>query len=375
MKKILYLNSFTVNTTDFDSSDVIGYGITSSAAIKQALQKNYEVINIPTIANQAASHSAYLEWTLTSYKEVLNYLKNDPPDLIFIFHSFHQFPQEIKKMLYHLKLNIPIIGYTHGSHWDPTDTFRHIHCPDLQLTDLANLYCLDGVLFVTNTFKNVVIQNIATFSPDIAETIAKKSFVVGLPINTALIDSFIIKKQRKELSVVFNHAPIPSKNLNVFLRVIENIIPLYPHVIYHITRQITPDSAEFTTAKRLTEQYPKNLILNKTLPISEYYQLLWESDLQISTASHESLGVATLEAMYTKNCCILPNIGAYPEISDGIKDHLYDNETSLTEKLKFYIEHNDERIKLANRLATAAQKYSMPNLQQNFLGVFNQFCS
>src|SRR5690606_7112347 len=117
------------------------------------------------------------------------------------------------------------------------------------------------------------------------------------------------------------------------------------------------------------------LILNKTLPISEYYQLLWESDLQISTASHESLGVATLEAMYTKNCCILPNIGAYPEISDGIKDHVYDNETSLTEKLKFYIEHNDERIKLANRLATAAQKYSMPNLQQNFLGVFNQFCS
>jgi len=31
-----------------------------------------------------------------------------------------------------------------------------------------------------------------------------------------------------------------------------------------------------------------------------------------STATHESLGIATLEAMYARNCCLLPDLGVLP---------------------------------------------------------------
>src|SRR3954468_11605309 len=36
----------------------------------------------------------------------------------------------------------PIIGYLHGSHWDPTDTYRSEAYPGLKWLDLANLMAL-----------------------------------------------------------------------------------------------------------------------------------------------------------------------------------------------------------------------------------------
>lgn len=371
MKKILYLKSFTVKKTDFNSSDAVGYGITSSEALFQALKNNYQLIPVPTSCNEAPDHSAYLEWTLISYQEIFAYLTNDPPDAIFIFHSFQQFPQELKKMLYHLKLNIPIIGYTHGSHWDPTDTFRQIHCPDLHLTDLANLYCLDAILFVTDIFKKTVLEQVAQFNALTAERLAKKSFVVGLPINKALIDSFATKKKSNKPSIVFNHAPVPSKNLSWFLTVIEKILPIYPELMIYITRHASPGSIEAEHAHRLSQSYPGQIVLKKTLPIADYYPLLWEANIQVSTASHESLGVATLEAMYTKNCCILPKIGAYPEISQGLTEHLYENENELIQKLMFYIENPEQRQHLGWHLSKAAEQYTMPYLYQNFINVID----
>jgi len=363
MKKILYLNSFTVTQTDYNASDAVGYGITSSDAICHYLKNDYTLIKIPT---DPLDNTAYLDWTLRSYHEVLHYLKNDPPDAIFIFHSFQQFPQEIKKMLYHLKLNIPIIGYTHGSHWDPTDTFRHLHCPELHLTDLANLYCLDAILFVTHTFKDVVIHEIKKMNAPLAEKIAKKSHVVGLPINTSLIDTYHTTKKNNDITIVFNHAPVPSKNLMTFLQVMQGLLPRYNHIKCYITRHLPSDTPEYLHANALAAAHPGKVFFGKTLPLKDYYTLLWNSDIQVSTASHESLGIATLEAMYTHNCCLLPRIGAYPEISAGISEHLYSDVTELTKKLTFYIENAHERYALAGRLALAANNYSMEKLYSHF---------
>ena len=76
------------------------------------------------------------------------------------------------------------------------------------------------------------------------------------------------------------------------------------------------------------------------MPLDEYYQALWAADLQVSTATHESLGVSTLEAMYTDNCCILPRLGSYPEICNGNPDVLYElGEAQLEEKLCYFLEH------------------------------------
>ena len=71
------------------------------------------------------------------------------------------------------------------------------------------------------------------------------------------------------------------------------------------------------------------------MALDDYYRALWMSDLQVSTASHESLGVSTLEAMYTENCCILPRVGSYPEICGNHSEILYDfGEEALEERLR-----------------------------------------
>jgi len=83
------------------------------------------------------------------------------------------------------------------------------------------------------------------------------------------------------------------------------------------------------------------------------------ADLQVSTATHESLGVSTLEAMHTGTCCILPRLGSYPEITGGHPDVLYDlGEGQLQERLDYFLEHPDRRQTVAADLQRAAARYA-----------------
>ena len=68
MKKILYVNSFTVKNADFSSSDAIGYGITSSDALYTALQRNFELLPVPLSFDQRLGE---LEELLLIKQEVL----------------------------------------------------------------------------------------------------------------------------------------------------------------------------------------------------------------------------------------------------------------------------------------------------------------
>ena len=92
---------------------------------------------------------------------------------------------------------------------------------------------------------------------------------------------------------------------------------------------------------------------------SNYYRALWMAELQVSTATHESLGVSTLEAMHTGTCCILPCLGSYPEITGEHPDVLYDpGEGQLEERLTYFLEHPDRRQAVAADLQRAAARYT-----------------
>jgi len=360
--KILYLDGFTVKKGDFDASDAVGYGITASEAIQKGLrERGYEVFTIPT--NEKATdikniNSFRLKWFIRGYKELLEHLLKDPPHLIFIFHIFHNFPVEIKRMLFDMGINIPIIGYTHGSHWDPTDTFRFIKYPGFHLLDLANLYALNKILVVSSYMKNTLIKNITKFNKRLAEEIEDKIAEVGLPINIELMDRFFTRKGFKHPTVVFNHSMIESKNPGMFLKVMEKLMERYKINVL-ITRKIEKDSPFYPVVTTFKERYRERVILGNTMSLEEYYTALWMADIQVSTATHESLGIATLEAMYTKNCCILPNLGSYPEICNGEKRVLYPHgEKELIKKLSYFIENVSERKKIAERLSQLSLNYS-----------------
>ena len=65
-----------------------------------------------------------MRWIVHSYSRILDEFTRQPPDVVFCFHAFQTFLVEVRRMLLDLGLRLPIVGYTHGSHWDVTDTYR-----------------------------------------------------------------------------------------------------------------------------------------------------------------------------------------------------------------------------------------------------------
>lgn len=360
--RLLYLDGYTVQGSrrGAQSSDAIGYGITASTAIRDGLRALGFDLRCPGSAASTAGRGdreERLSWILSTYRSVLRALADDPPDVIFSFHAFSTFPAEIRRMALDLGRSIPIVGYTHGSHWDPTDTFRFEVYPGMELLDLANLSVLDRILLVSEYMRTTLRDNIGAFNASLAERLDAKAVVVGLPLDVRRIDACRTEQPAPRTTVVFNHAPVSSKNPDLFIRVMARVLPRYD-VDVLFTREFTPRFPGGAALAELAERFPERVVLGRDLPLDEYYRALWAADLQVSTATHESLGVSTLEAMYTGNCCILPRLGSYPEICNGHPDVLYElGEASLEERLCYFLDHPGQRRAVAAELQRMTAKY------------------
>lgn len=365
-RRVLYIDGYTVpagqpgDVGAAPSSDAIGYGITASAAIRAGLRAaGWDVVR-PEIAvpHDNDQRVARLRWLLSAYDGVLDVLSTSPPDVIFSFHAFSAFPAEIRRMLLDLGLELPLVGYTHGSHWDPTDTFRFQAYPRMELLDLANLHVLDRVFLASDYLRATLWRTISAFNAPLAKSLDAKCEVVGLPLDVGRIDACRTGERWTCTTVVFNHAPVASKNLELFVRVIRRILPRY-NVQVLFTRRIPPTQAGGAAVAALAAHFPEQVMLGNDLPLPDYYRALWMAELQVSTATHESLGVSTLEAMHTGTCCILPRLGSYPEITGEHPDVLYDlGEGQLEERLTYFLEHPDRRQAVAADLQRAAARYT-----------------
>jgi glycosyltransferase involved in cell wall biosynthesis len=360
--RVLYLDGYTVPDpkAGVPSSDAIGYGITSSTAIREGLAAcGFDVLR-PRLDPYPAGLGGpedRLSWILSTYRGVLRALSENPPDVIFVFHVFSIFPVEIKRMLLDLHLSIPIVGYTHGSHWDPTDTFRVEAYPRLHVLDLANLHVLDRVLLVSQYMRTTLRTSIETFNASVAEQIDARAAVVGLPLNTQRIDSCRTGRRPPRTTVVFNHAPVASKNADLFARVMTRVLA-HHDVAVLVTREFAPWQPGGEAIAELVSRFPEQVILGHDMPLDDYFTALWGADLQVSTATHESLGMSTLEAMYTRTCCVLPRLGSYPEICNGHPDVLYElGEDTLEERLRYFLEHPGRRLAVAAELQRMTAPY------------------
>jgi hypothetical protein len=350
--KILFLDSYTQRGADSDASDEIGYGITSSEAIKQDLRKRgFDITDLQAVGVNAASK---LEWIHTTY-EFLRQAPLESFDCIFIFHIFHQFPSEVRRILLARELQrIKLVGYTHGSHWDPSDAYRHLRLPGMKAADLGNLLSLDRLFVVSDHFRKVLLRNVGSFSRQGGEELAARTAVTGLPINVIELNRFRVENKPSRVRIVFNHSSSPSKNAVRFFRVLDKVLSTHD-VDVLLTRRFTGGDVGYLELQRLRAKFGCRIQLGNTLQLPEYYTALWNSHIQISTADHESLGIATLEAMYAKNCCLLPAREAYPEIA-GL-DHLYVVDNELCELLVHFIDNRDARIAVAEEMHCRSLQY------------------
>jgi glycosyltransferase involved in cell wall biosynthesis len=362
---LLYLDAYTVPVGRTSapgsppSSDAIGYAITSSEAIRSGLRAAGWDVQQPDLDDlgDQNGHVRRLRWLLRSYEAVLDSLRTSPPDAIFVFHAFSVFPTEIRRMVLDLRLDVPMIGYTHGSHWDPTDTFRFEVYPGMETADLANLCVLDKVLLVSHQMQDTLRASIGAFNEPLATSLEARYEVVGLPLDVARIEAARTDGFDTRPTIVFNHAPVASKDPDMFARVIRRILPRYDAQVL-FSRRFLPDQAGGQAVAALATDFGDQVVLGNDMPLPAYYSALWRAELQVSTATHESLGVSTLEAMYTGTCCILPRVGSYPEITGNHPDVLYDRgDDQLEERLTYFLDHPERRRAAANDLQQAATRY------------------
>lgn len=361
-RSILFLDSYTIDEPLGPcSSDAIGWGSTSANAIASGLQRlGYEVTRCPSTAHPTHGSSTPIKHVLDTYQGVAQALQISPPDVIFVFHAFSAFPAELRRIALLLDVSVPMVGYTHGSHWDPTDSVRQDDFPGLQFCDLANLTCLDRVLVVSKHMEETLTSNVSSFNADLGRAIAEKSRVVGLPIDVELIDSLKPPPPAKHgTDVLYNHSPVASKNADVFARVMCRVLAREPEVRVTVTRAFRegdPGHAEMETLRRT---HPDRVRLRGDLSKADYYRALWDADVQVSTASHESLGIATLEAMWTDTCCVVPRVGAYPEVCGASSGALYEpGEAQLEERLTGLLQSPQLRRELAASLKERARRYA-----------------
>ena len=99
-----------------------------------------------------------------------------------------------------------------------------------------------------------------------------------------------------------------------------------------------------------------------------YRDLLWQSDIVISTAHHEFFGISILEAIYCQAFPLLPNRLSYPELIPASFHNrcLYEDLEALIALLTRYLQQPDLIISEGDELKTAVSRFSWSHIAPQY---------
>ncbi len=338
--RVLFVRSYTHDETvgrSATASDSLGFNVTCADALSSGLiERGVEVTSV-------TGYGAQTSWIGRCLAEFEHQLAATSPDAVLAFHAFWPFTMELRRIMDDTGYGGPLVTYTHGSHWDPSDLFRFERYPRLAWADLGNLLSADRVLVASEWMADTILTNVRAASPAAADDLAPLLRRVGLPLDLHRIDAAWRPEDPGPPTVIFNHAPVNAKRPELFFELAWELLRRTDARLL-VTRRFSGIS---TGLARLVRSYPGRVTLGEDLPIDAYYAALWQAQVQASVATHESLGIATLEAMATRNCCLLPRIGAYPEITEP--DALYDDLDDLLARLVDAVQQEGPRRALADR--------------------------
>jgi glycosyltransferase involved in cell wall biosynthesis len=362
-----YTNGIVRGAVDA-ASDAVGYGITAAAVLVEQLGVLGHAVDTVDIVSRDRQR-----WYAECLETIASRLRWGRYDVILCFHSFWPFASEVRRIVDDARRSVPIVAYNHGSHWDPSDAFRQERYPALRWADLGNLLAVDAVLLVSDYMRATLLREVGGASAEAAAELAARLWVVGLPIDTGSLDACRTKKEQAP-TVVFNHSFSEGKRPEVFLDVAEEVLERRPARII-ITRGAPANSPHHGRLSRLAELFGSRLTVGETLAIPDYFRALWGSHVQVSTATHESLGIATLEAMYARNCCLVPDLGAYPEVVGPVREALYDPRAeSLADRIVGALDDPEGSVALADRLADRAGRYRPDVIAREVEKVLHSVC-
>jgi glycosyltransferase involved in cell wall biosynthesis len=341
------------------ASAEIGFGRNSSEAFVAALRSRGVIVDVvprdPTIP--AGGPVAANAWRANAYGEIIRTADQLRPDVILVFHLFSQFASGIRRGLLDTDLDIPMAGFLHGSHWDWTDRFRQDHYPGLDLAELGNMAALDRIYCPSQYMQAQVLGRISQANDGLGSELLARSRVLGIPYPEDEIARVARPPTPPEgpVRIVYNHALIPSKRPEMLAAFVRQLSARRPGQ-FEVVLTRGPEDAWGDKVTAALD--PAVVRIAGTPSIPDYHAILRSSDIQVSTAEHEGLGVATLEAMAAGCCTVVPRVGAYPEIV-ATPETIYDGTVAdLTDRVDALILDPGQRVALTRRQAEHVTRWS-----------------
>ncbi|KAM3968639.1 tRNA-queuosine alpha-mannosyltransferase-like isoform 1-T1 [Aphomia sociella] len=207
------------------------------------------------------------------------------------------------------------------------------------------LTCLtaDKVLFNSYYNRDSFLSHINShlkMQPDykvknLEQLIKTKCKVVYYPIEISIMDEYISgvdKVVTDNLHIVWPHRWEFDKNPEAFYRVLKKLDNNGHHFKVSILGESFNEKPEiFRELSRVMKQSLLHCGYVETH--ADYYKILKNSDVVVSTAIHEFFGVAVLEAIYCGCIPVVPKRLSYKELYLGQVEEIYDTEDDLYEIL------------------------------------------
>lgn len=207
------------------------------------------------------------------------------------------------------------------------------------LNQILSCLVADSILFNSQYNLSSFYEMIPTFLNSFPykievniKSLIEKSIVLYYPIEKPIFPtSNPYCSIEKPINIIWPHRWEHDKNPESFFNVLYKLDEKNIQFTLTVIGEKYEDSPEiFSEAKMKLSKHIKHWGFVETK--EEYWKLLFESNVAVSTANHEFYGVSMLECCLAGCFILCPNRLSYPFIFS--KDHLYTTDTQLYKKLK-----------------------------------------
>ena len=245
-------------------------------------------------------------------------------DTFFIADIWHLGIEAVAYMADAMGIRVKLHGVQHAGPFDPTDKTR-VMLRWGKYQEAAWYEMFESVFVGSQYLKDTIRHGMETEGLDPTDNL----IVTGQVWDAADAIKTVEPSKRNEKIVVWPHRLSDDKNVDDFYKLVSRLSQRFPNVRWIIT------------SGRLNQTYKTrhDAVEFMTLTKPEYYQLLSDAVLMVSTAFHENFGYTIREATVLKTPILCPRRACYPE-SILTQENLYGTFDELCNKTESVLTSN-----------------------------------
>lgn len=262
-----------------------------------------------------------IHWKAEQVKELSRlFFAGDIEDGDVFFVADMWFPCELLKYLIDLnKVKAKVFAFLHAGSYT-TEDFAAPLAPWAKYHEVGWAASLDGIFVGSNYAKNNFFDRRIRPGMGSMNWETKRTYdkiqVVGNPFNSAEALASVDPMPPKDNQIIFPNRFDYEKRPNLFLDlavILKERHPAWQFVITTSRQNFRSNQAWLVELAKTLEG--KGIVsIHRGIPKSEYYRLLAQSKVMVSTTIEENFGYCTLESLVFRTVPIVPDAFSHPEI-------------------------------------------------------------